>query len=395
MNLLTTPQAINRVVAWHNRHPMAQRITPGQVTGVGVVALPFVQAGSQVAAVQEPVLEAAAEPSAAGASLRERAQAAAQVTPAAPLNESAPTKLGRAAFSERFITSPSLRRLARFARQHGCHKAPSASLGPQRKVEADAALSGNAEVALLYLGTAAIEDGQRRVRVLWGQGSAPSMLGPRLWSRTRIAVLGAGCSACVLLAGVVPLWMQHKPAAEPGQMVAKAAAVVAAASATPTPTNAMPPPVLAMAPAPQPAASEPVAIVSMTPPPALAGDQAWPPSIRPRIDPGRRQHARQDSASLRTVAAAKAMAATPSAAKPGAAYAVVARSTKSRAASEMLLTFMQSAANTQGKSSQHTEVLPDAKGWRASWWPFASRQEAERARAALASSGMQLEIVEF
>lgn len=32
---------VERVVAWHNRHPLARRITKAQVQGVGVVALPF------------------------------------------------------------------------------------------------------------------------------------------------------------------------------------------------------------------------------------------------------------------------------------------------------------------------------------------------------------------
>ena len=35
------PEVINRVVAWHNRHPLARRITAAQVRHVGLVLLPF------------------------------------------------------------------------------------------------------------------------------------------------------------------------------------------------------------------------------------------------------------------------------------------------------------------------------------------------------------------
>ena len=37
-----TTLLINQVLAWHNRHPLARRITRAQITGVGTVALPFV-----------------------------------------------------------------------------------------------------------------------------------------------------------------------------------------------------------------------------------------------------------------------------------------------------------------------------------------------------------------
>lgn len=40
---------VAQVVAWHNRHPLAQRIKPEHVSGVGVVSLPFVAADEQTA----------------------------------------------------------------------------------------------------------------------------------------------------------------------------------------------------------------------------------------------------------------------------------------------------------------------------------------------------------
>ena len=40
------PEVVNRVVAWHNRHPLARRITPAQVRHVGLVVLPFAAPGA-------------------------------------------------------------------------------------------------------------------------------------------------------------------------------------------------------------------------------------------------------------------------------------------------------------------------------------------------------------
>ena len=58
-------QVVAHVVAWHNRHPLAQRITPEQVHSVGVVSLPFAVRGAQVdtpLAAPVPVVDPAADP---------------------------------------------------------------------------------------------------------------------------------------------------------------------------------------------------------------------------------------------------------------------------------------------------------------------------------------------
>lgn len=61
-------QVVAHVVAWHNRHPLAQRITPAQVHSVGVVSLPFAVRGAQLEApvpateVQTPADVRAAAP---------------------------------------------------------------------------------------------------------------------------------------------------------------------------------------------------------------------------------------------------------------------------------------------------------------------------------------------
>lgn len=434
MSAPTIPQAIAQVVAWHNRHPLAQRIVPAQVRHVGVVALPFVDAarkGAHEAAAVEPELETTAADAPQGGSLRERANAQAQlapvlvaaadaVKPVAPDATTKLTKRQRRAFSERFLPLPSLWRIARFALRHGSAQAPPSSLGPRRDVAVDAALALATGTTWRFLGTATIEDGERRVRVLWGHAGKASILGPRLWSRPRIAALGAASSVCVLVAALVPTMLHRAPAATGAPVLANAAPASAARAVMhavvvlpPVAMVAVPPVAVAasavalvvpLAPEKRAPRAEPAEPAVVSPPPlpqpppaALASAHAWPPRIHPSINHSARNKAQQDSAAVRAaqLASAKALPAAPKPSKPGAAYAVVARSTKSRAASEMLLGFMQTAAASHTTKSQHTEVVPDAKGWRASWWPFTSRQDAERARAALASAGMQVEVVEF
>lgn len=456
------PQAVAHVVAWHNRHPLAQRITPAMVRGVGVVALPFVVerlagAAPQVALepvpvpahepAPEPALDATAEasPSASPARLRERALAVARGAPVAvppgTLGDQATAGLAKPkprpkcrAFSERFLAQPSLARIAVFARRHGALESPAAGFGPQRHVSIDPDLRGSVGTALVYLCTAAIEDGERRVRVLWGPAARSAVLGPRLWSHARMAVCGVAVSAGVLVAGLLPSWLHSSPAADVPTVAAHIVPAsdpvrtfVAVAEPLPPPLPPLPPlqptspqsqphlqPPLLVPPATalrasvqQPVAAAPPlhadlasevepAVVAAEPPPAIEGAVAWPVDIRPRINPTIRRSTQQHSASLRDTP--RPTAGSVRAAKRGGAvgvYALVARSTKSRAASDLLLGFMQSAAAGQTQPSQHTEVLPDAKGWRASWWPFTSRQDAERALAALASHGLYAEIVEF
>jgi len=40
MDTISMKDVAARVVAWHNRHPLARRIKPGDVSGIGVVTIP-------------------------------------------------------------------------------------------------------------------------------------------------------------------------------------------------------------------------------------------------------------------------------------------------------------------------------------------------------------------
>ena len=49
----------DHVAAWHNRHPLARRITAAQVHSVGYVALPFLADAHAPGGVQDPIQPAA------------------------------------------------------------------------------------------------------------------------------------------------------------------------------------------------------------------------------------------------------------------------------------------------------------------------------------------------
>ena len=113
---------VAQLVAWHNRHPLAQRITPEDVIGVGGVVLPFVVADAAASAswkrwpkfAWDRLLRLARRPS-----------------PAA----NAPAL--KAAFSEDFIAPISPRRAADFALRHGSRERLGDPQLPQREVPAD------------------------------------------------------------------------------------------------------------------------------------------------------------------------------------------------------------------------------------------------------------------
>jgi hypothetical protein len=109
-----------------------------------------------------------------------------------------------------------------------------------------------------------------------------------------------------------------------------------------------------------------------------------------------------------SVPAARARSSAPLPTLPGAApqplsavaqgspsYALVARQTRSRAASELLLGLMRDSEVPAGWPSTRTDVIPAANGFRAGWFPFATREEAEAARDHLLRTGLPTEVIEF
>lgn len=216
MDQLRPEELARKVAAWHNRHPLAQRISPAQVQGIGWVALPFVPLpGPAGQGAVPPVLTEPAEP--AGPKrlrdrVRQRLQAAA-TAPAASTAAAAPEAAAgllqrlrtawqrqramRAAFSEDFIAPISPRGAARWAQRHGRLQVLTAGL-PVRKVLLDPQWARqDAQVLQLHVPTAAVELGARRARLLLSMDGA--VLGPRLLSRGRMALAASPLLLLVLV----------------------------------------------------------------------------------------------------------------------------------------------------------------------------------------------------
>ena len=217
-----------RVVAWHNRHPLAHRITAEQVQSVGFVALPYLPPPEAASTGKSPQAAATAPDAPAGGSLRERAQARAQQAGSGGADKA--DKVGKAgkaakpskaqsklqpAFTEDFIAPLSPRRVARWAARHGIAAAQAPRGAPLRQVDPDAAFSGKArELQTLYVLTAAVESRGKRVRMLLSPGAEEAVLGNHLWSPPRLAggaVAALGSLAALGLA-LALLWQPAPPA---------------------------------------------------------------------------------------------------------------------------------------------------------------------------------------
>jgi hypothetical protein len=224
-----------RVVAWHNRHPLARRITAEQVQSVGYVALPYLAAAEPAQDEPKPATPAAAEPAPAagaeqGKSLRERALERAQSAPAgsgteaqgakpaktAKAAKAAPAAALKPAFTEDFIAPLPLRRVVRWVAEHGASLARAPRDGPVREVAVERSLAGpRASLVTLYVLTAMVEVGGKRVRMLLAGGGTTAVIGSRLWSPVRLG-LGAAAMGGVAAAAVLGyVLMPERPAAAP------------------------------------------------------------------------------------------------------------------------------------------------------------------------------------
>ena len=75
-------------------------------------------------------------------------------------------------------------------------------------------------------------------------------------------------------------------------------------------------------------------------------------------------------------------------------FALVARTTKSRAASAVLLSAMAGEAGRTG-APPRAEVLATEGGYRASLWPFNDRERALRTQQRLREAGLETVLVLF
>lgn len=496
-----------RVAAWHNRHPLAQRIGAAQVHGIGVVSLPYAVRGAQVAPLPvadaqpaqpgtgadleratdpeaggpagEPAADApaagtqaakppaqrmadggfdgldpqlaatlAAEAAAEAAAVAEDAAAAA--TPRAPSQppeaEASSTtpaawrlqrqvslpprsarkgwrgwwqrrrerRAYRALFTEDFIAPLRTGHVAAWAAQHGTPDWPLPPEAPLRLVTLDAARRQPDTPAAeldLHLITAAIEVGDRRFRVLLAPAANGPVIGPRCWSRPRLA-MAAMLPLCALMLGSFASLLgprADRDAAAPALAAASAASAaasaavqtlrVAAASAPPASASSSPAqPVVAStsaaasaasAAAPQAAASHAVfAAAEAASRPVSTSPQRGRIELSPlvpRLGPDERQTLRQTAHGLRGPDPREV---------PAKAYALATRPLADRARSERAAAQLQALALLQ-RMPMKAELMQTGGAWRAVFWPFRSAEDAEKVRLALADKGLPTEVIEF
>ena len=434
-----------RVVAWHNRHPLARRITAAQVHSVGYVVLPYW--GQDPGAAAAPA--ASAPPEAAvstdphgGATLRERAMARAQgaadapgvvvaaaapsAAPAPAASRALPATRGRLtpAFTEDFIAPLAPALVGRWAADHGMALVSARTDAPVRQVAPGSPLDVT-RLQPLWVLTAQLEVGRARTRVLVGagdDGQPPAVLGRRLWSPARCAVLAAVPVLLVVLVLLVVARVGLRGSAPlPEQTLPPLAAAGAAASAADVP------PAAASAPSAVESAAadgaKPARPVDVEP---TLGRVDLPP-IGPRADERRRaaDQARQPGApGSATAPGAPGSAAAPgapgSAAAPasepapkpapaastpptplastGPAFAVSTRVLRTRTEGEQVAAAMRAllvTPATPGTPPMRVEVMPVGEDWRVVGWPYADRALAEKARALLAARGMKVQVIDF
>lgn len=429
MPVLDSPLIAARLASWHNRHPLARRISAEAITGFGVVALPF--AGSPGVDRQEPTLAQDSSASLAATTLRQRAQSSeVHQAPSEPAR-GIPVDARARAFDEDFLPGVSPHRAATFAARLGAEVDPSNGTLPRRELLVSARREAR-HVQWRFVWSAAIESHDKRVRVLFcdGAGSAFRVIGPRIWAPGRIAIIALAPSLTLIALGAGHRLLDRPVA--PAIVEASAPATGASDEAASSPRShalleepKAPRPAKASdesagahplrdEPAPDPSATMAAASAAPMPEPAAAPAPEFAPpaggtrageklviNLRPRLDPDLARKARQESAAARA-GVSKEPARTQEASASSATqrheehiYAVVARATRTRAASQVMLGLMQATVAGEGAPGARADVLPSEQGYRASWWPFVRRADAEQARDRLAKLGVPVDIVEF
>lgn len=486
-------ELLSRVVAWHNRHPLARRIDATQVHSLGVVLLPFASAepmpvvddecAACAPAVPAPLaiddlapdspraaveLEIEIDIDLLGGHTPSRADAPgteAGVPPAAPPRPGLPpvapapaeasaarrpaglrrllatlcsTFAGRhpgtarlqPVFSGEVIGTLTPAQLGRWARRRGQPRTLAPADWPRRRVAADAQRVAEARQAglphavQLHLLGATISVAEQHLHLLMDAQGA--VIGRRALSRARLTGAAALTIAGVLVLGRGLAWPGIGDDGD-GDRSVRAAWVAPPAATAPTaipisPSSLSPVPRAAAASAdPTTAASAPDS-GSTTPvaapqarylAPALApARQAAPAAlgklptqplarIRPTLSADQRQAARRQAEQLRAAPVAIKRALAPArdptvTVKSGPLYAVVSRPSRERHAAARSLALMRaSSTRLPPPLPQQGELMRSQGEWRATWWPFTSLADAERARLLLASRGLMTEVVEF
>ena len=433
-----------QIVDWHNRHPLARRITVDCVHTIGVVALPFVRASAQAGGLVEPVLtDAVGFDELVGAPPLSRWAAWTQRLKALPRRLARRPRTQWRAFNEKFLPGLSPARIERFALAHGFAEPPAAPESrPWRVIVIDEALA-NAHGGWpfeLYLMSAGIDAGPGRTRVLAGRGIPSQVIGRRLMDPLR---LGLAAALLAALGGIgLALWLGLRspaPAEAPAPEAASGAASMPAAvpplipASTPDQLAASAPPgapasaAAAAASAAGQAASDTAAeaasapLVDIRPRLVQRADGKVPPPLRGSkpAEGARDNKAAEgsttaapvpptdkaaDKADAKPAEPPKADPAAPvdprlarMAATPGKTAVALVGPPGSKAEAEALLAKMK--AGLVGVHSNpdalQADVIQTPEGWRATIWPFPSREQAQLINATLVARGLKTKAVNF
>lgn len=225
---LPSPRRVlaQQVVAWHNKHPLARRITRRQLGGYGVISLPFSPAPSEG-------------------------------TGGSGWAESTSTRFPM--FDElSFLPGLPMQKVVALALAEGWVERPGAPEWPLRKVPVGKGWSSS-QAERIHLLTAAIKRGGGRppLRVLIGRhgpvGDHLGVVGHRVLSRPRMALAGLVASLPMLVTAwaVVGLLQGARGPVAPVVAEAPLAGAPGAVAASPGPApaaRALPPPPVALAP---------------------------------------------------------------------------------------------------------------------------------------------------
>jgi hypothetical protein len=411
-----------QIVDWHNRHPLARRIGVEDVHTIGVIALPFVRASAQAGGFVEPVLTDAvsAFDELHGSPPLSRWAAWLQRLKALPAQ--LPRLLGRRprtqwrAFSEKFLPGLSPARIERFALAHGYSDPPATpETRPWRVIVIDEALAAahSGWPFELYLMSAGIDVGPARTRVLSGRGIPSQIIGRRLWDPKR---LGAAAGVAVVLIAVAAWLAWPKPVPQPAPE-APAPAASAAAS--------MPAPLIVAQPASAPASrADAASMPSAEPAASEPAEAASPPQadIRPRLVERTDGRTRPPLLSSKTSPEQPAAKAAPEkspeqeveaaprkppepadprlarlAESPSKTAVALVGPPGSKAEAEALLKKMKDGLKGvhSDPDALQADVIQTPEGWRATVWPFPSREQAQLINATLVARGLKTKAVNF
>lgn len=378
---------VARVVAWHNRHPLARRITPADVSGVGIVALPF--------------------------ALRE--------------GEGADLGPMRPVFGHDWMFRVAPRRLHAWVRRHGRYPLPECGDWPLRQIDADLPLAHQADAAgltgrtLRHAITAVVDADGRRSRVLVAPQTGArraAVFGRRQWSAPRLGATGA--LATTLLAAA--LGLRAPPAAHlppvPELSGTVAVGTVAAApaalpddvpAAVPAPddgpedavhrTTAAPALASASEPVAEPTAAPPAEIVRPVDVPVTLSSRAQGAAplvaLRPRLGEDERRAARVAAEAVRLTS--QPGSGAPAASAPtGPVYAIATLPARTRDDAQAQQAALQGLlARTATPMPTKLDLMQAQGRWRVVWWPHPQRAQAEELLLAARARGLKVELIAF